>query len=281
MNSSDEILKKTIAWAENEKSVRGVILVGSRAIEQSDDLSDFDISIITTNTKQFTEDDSWISAIAPVWLYSPDKYTWNDTEVPTRLVLYEGGVKVDFSLWNISIAEVVGQSTFFDTGFKVLVDKDRILENFKPASLKQVTPQKPSEEEFIHIIKEFWFEAYHVAKYLKREDLWLVKFRDWSLQVYLLTIMEWYMLAKNNWNYDVQWTGKHIKKWLDPEIYQRLYAIFGHFDTEDSWKAFEARINLFRDLSKKTAAQLGYKYPNDIDENLTKYIVSLKEKSGI
>lgn len=49
-----------------------------------------------------------------------------------------------------------------------------------------------------------------------------------------------------------KWAGKNIKKWLDPEIYERLNEIFSHFDKEDSWKALEARLNLFRDLSKAT-----------------------------
>lgn len=83
------------------------------------------------------------------------------------------------------------------------------------------------------------------------------------------------MLAKNNWNYDVKWTGKNIKNWLDPDIYNRLSGIFSHFDVKDSWKALIARLNLFRDLSKETARILNYEYPENVDKNLSEFILSL------
>ena len=188
MGKAEEILKKIIDWAQNEDNVRGLIIVGSRALEgQSDELSDLDISLFTNNKDSYIEDDSWISSISNEWVYSPDKYYFNDVLVPTRLVIYEGGVKVDYSLWSVDVAAQLAKSDYFDTGYKVLVDKDELFKGFKEPSLKPSIPTKPTEKEFTHIIKEFWFEAYHVAKYLKREDLWLVKFRDWSLQVCLLT----------------------------------------------------------------------------------------------
>lgn len=277
MNKTDEILGKITDWAKNEDAVRGVIVVGSRTLrEPTDALADFDISLFIKDTKPFIKDNSWISKIAKVWVYSPDKYKWNETIVPTRLVIYEGGIKVDYSLWNVSVTQELGKSEFFDSRYKILLDKDNILANFKTTSFKSSVPKKPTQEEFAIAINEFWFEAYHVAKYLKREDLWLVKFRDWSLQIYLLTMMEWFMLSKNNWDYDIKWTGKNIKKWLDPEIYKRLNEIFSHFDKEDSWKGLVARIELFRDISKETANNLGYNYPENVDANLTKFILSLR-----
>lgn len=273
MENSEKVFSSLIKWATGNDSVRGLIIVGSRALQEPiDDLADFDISLFVKDSKPFTEEDAWISKIAKVWVYSPDEYEWNDVTVPTRLVIYENGVKVDYSLWNINIADQLGQSDFFDSGYKVLLDKDKLLANFKSSTFKRTIIKQPTQEEFTNVINEFWFEAYHVAKYLKREDLWLVKFRDWSLQVYLLTIMEWFMLSKNNWDYDVKWTGKQIKKWLDPDIYQRLENIFSHFNKEDSIKGLLARIDLFRDLSKETAKNLGYNYQEEVDKNITEFI---------
>lgn len=278
MNKTDEILNKIIEWAKEEELVRGLIMVGSKALsDATDDLADIDISVFFKDKESFIRDASWISKIAKVWVYSPDEHYYGDTLVPTRLVIYEDGVKVDYSLCDIEVIEFLAKNNHFDTGYKILIDKDGLMTNFKEPSFKPSLPKKPTEEEFIHIIKEFWFEAYHVAKYLKREDLWLVKFRDWSLQVYLITMMEWLMLARNNWDYDVKWNGKHIKKWLDPKIYERLNEIFSHFDKEDSWTGLIARLNLFRDLSKETAQLLGYPYPEDTDKNLTGFINNLYE----
>lgn len=275
MDNADEILNKIIDWAKGEELIKGVVMVGSRALEQSDDLSDIDISIFAKDIDPFVKDDSWISKISNVWVYSPDKYYFEDILVPTRLVIYERGDKVDFSLWNTDATEKLGQSGFFDTGFKILLDKDGGLANFKKPSLKPKLPKKPTEEEFIHLINEFWFEAYHIAKYLKRDDLWLVKNVDRVVKKHLLTMMEWYTLAKNNWEMDVKWLGKNIKNWLEVEIYNKLNNTFAHFDSEDSWKALISSSDLFRDLSKQSAKMLGYTYPEEVDKNLTGFINKL------
>jgi len=275
MSKLEGILNKIIEWAKSEDSVRGLIVEGSIAQDQGDNFSDVDISIFTKDIEPFTKDDSWISKIANVWVYSPDKYYFGDVLVPTRLVIYEDGIKVDYSLWNIDIIDDLNKSDCFDTGYKILLDKDSLLATFKEPSLKPKVPKKPTEEEFIHAVNEFWFEAYHVAKYLEREDLWMAKSRDWSIKEFLLKMMEWYSLAKNNWNTDVKWLGKHIKNWLEPEIYNRLNNVFGHFDSEDSWKALITTIDLYKDVSKETAKLLGFTYPDDVDKKLTEFINKL------
>lgn len=195
MSKLEEILNKIIEWAKSEDSVCGLIVEGSIAQGQGDGLSDVDISIFAKDIEPFVKDDSWSSKIANVWVYSPDKYYFSDVLVPTRLVIYEDGIKVDYSLWNIDIVDDLSKSDYFDTGYKILLDKDNMLKNFKEPSLKPKLSEKPTEEEFVHAINEFWFEAYHVAKYLKRGDLWMAKSRDWSTKEFLLKMMEWHTLA--------------------------------------------------------------------------------------
>ncbi len=277
IDEANKILDKIIEWGANEAAVRALLLMGSRAVRgPADHLADLDIGVFATSHIPYLTDDTWIGQLARPWVYSPDQFYFHDTVVPTRLVIYEGGTKVDFSFWNVASVERLATERYFDTGYKVLLDKDGTLQPLGPPSFKPTIPPKPSEQEFIRLINEYWFEAYHVAKYLYRGDLWLVKFRDsGSLKVFLLTLMEWYELAKHNWNYDVKWTGKHIRHWLEPEVYGRLDEIFAHFDVEDSWAALFANNALFRDLSGHTARLLGYHYPADLTENLTLFIRTL------
>lgn len=276
-----DFLNKITNWAKEDENIRSLLVEGSVAQGSADELSDVDVSIFARDIESLINDNSWISKIANVWVYSPDKYNFNNSAIHTRLVIYEGGVKVDYSLWNVNLIEQLinsNNSKKFTTGYKVILDKDGLLKNLPQPSSKFRVSQKPSEEEFIFTIKEFWFESYHVAKYLKREDLWMVKSRDWAIKELLLTIMEWQTLAKNNWNTDVKWMGKNIKQWLEPEIYNRLNNIFGHFDLEDSWKSLLTNIDLFRDLSKEVAKLLNYSYPEDVDKNLTSFINKLHER---
>lgn len=279
MGRIDEILSKIIDWAKNEDLVRGLLLQGSLTRQDSDELSDLDINVFVTKIEPFVKDDSWISSIAKVWVYSPDKIEFEGIVYPQRLVIYDQGTKVDFGLRTIDIITRLARSNFYDDGYKILLDKDNLLSKLPGPSFKSAIPAKPTQEEFTHAVKEYWFEEYHVAKYLKREDLWLVKFRDWSIKYYLLKMMEWYTLVKNNLDYDVRWDGKQIQKWLEPKIYNKLFNIYGHFETNDSWEKLMMNNNLFREISIKTAKLLGYKYPKEVDKNLTEFTSKLKDQS--
>jgi aminoglycoside 6-adenylyltransferase len=278
--NEDPMLKKIITWAENAENIRGLVMEGSRgATNPVDDLADYDINVFCTNYEEFRDQDEWLSDIAKVWVYEPNEGQFEDAKSVNRLVIFEGGKKVDFVFWTIDLVDRMVSANKYDKGCKVLLDKDGILEPLNNSVIKPSTPQKPTQEEFEFIIKEYWFEEYHVAKYLKRKDLWLVKFRDGSIKFYLLKMMEWYMLAKNNWNYDVKWDGKHIEKWLEPEVYDRLFKTYGHFDEKDSWDALNENNDLFRDISKKTAELLAYKYPDEVDKNFTEFTQKLYANS--
>jgi aminoglycoside 6-adenylyltransferase len=273
----DTMLDKIVEWGAGEAAVRALLLMGSRAArEPADHLADLDVGVFATSLTPYLTDDTWIGRLARPWVYSPDRFYFHDTVVPTRLVIYEGGTKVDYSFWSLESVERLAAERYFDTGYTVLLDKDGTLQQLGRPSFAPTMPPRPSEQAFVRLINEYWFEAYHVAKYLYRGDLWLVKFRDsGSLKVYLLTLMEWYELTKHGWDHDVKWTGKHIRQWLEPEVYGRLGEVFAHFDAEDSWKALLANNALFRDLADRTARLLGYRYPADVAENLTLFIRNL------
>jgi aminoglycoside 6-adenylyltransferase len=278
--NEDPMLKKIITWAENAENIRGLVIEGSRgAVNPVDDLADYDINVFCTNYDEFRDQDGWLSDIAKVWVYEPNEGHFENAKSVNRLVIFEGGKKVDFVFWTTNLVDRMVKANKYDQGCKVLLDKDGILEPLNNSVVKLSMPQKPTQEEFEFIIKEYWFEEYHVAKYLKRKDLWLVKFRDGSIKFYLLKMMEWYMLAKNNWDYDVKWDGKHIEKWLEPEVYDRLFKTYGHFDEKDSWEALNENNDLFRDISKKTAELLSYKYPENVDKNFTDFTQRLYANS--
>ena len=62
-------------------------------------------------------------------------------------------------------------------------------------------------------MEEFWFEAWHIPKYLKRNDLWVVKFRDWTMKQLLLRMLEWHAIATNGPALDISHIGVHMKDW--------------------------------------------------------------------
>ena len=124
---------------------------------------------------------------------------------------------------------------------------------------------------------EFWFEAYHVAKYIARGDLWSVKFRDHGIKDNpLVKMIEWNAQAKRQWRFSPHPHGKQMQSWVDDDIWNSLSDCFADFDLTCSKTAFENTIKLFRKLSIETAEMLKYRYHEEIDHHFSQFISRLK-----
>ena len=268
----DSIFQNILSLATSDDQIRGVVMVGSRANNPDvDNLADFDIQLYSDDHSAYLENDAWLSDIAPVWICISLSYEDNDDNIPTRLVIFEDGIKVDFAFYPLHLLSDV-QSRW--QSCQILLDKGNVVNPdtiFVPAEIYPPTP-----DEFFAIVNNFWFEAYHVAKYLKRGDLWLVKFRDWATKEFLLPMLEWYAQSQHNWDYDTRYMGKHMPKWLDSNTWNSLHNTFAHFDADDSWSALLATTLLFSRLAQETAALLGITYPHDLEHNMMIFINRLR-----
>src|SRR3712207_2966083 len=104
MSTADEILANIISWPQGEQSIRALFLVGSRAQNQPvDDLADIDVGVYVETYEPYTQDDRWLWRGGQLWVYIPTHYYRGDDVVPTCLVIYGGGVKVDFAFLSIRV----------------------------------------------------------------------------------------------------------------------------------------------------------------------------------
>ncbi len=276
-----EVLQKIINWAQAEDPIRALILQGSRAKERSaDELSDYDISVYCKTSKPYTEAEEWLSQIGQVWVCVKETISFIQETFPTRLVIFAGGIKVDFSFLSLDCLDRMTEGPLTDEhnqGYQILLDKDHMTQGLQKPIHKEQKEKKPSKEEFLRIIQEFWFEAYHVAVYLKRKDLWSVKFRSNAMNSFLLTLIEWEAESRNGWNKKISPIGRQMASWTLPSIWQQLQSIFAHFDAKDSWRALFHSLTLFRQLSLDLSRQLGFDYPEALDKNMSGFISKLRE----
>ena len=128
------------------------------------------------------------------------------------------------------------------------------------------------------VVNEFFFEVYHVAKYLYRKDLWFVKYRDWASKDFLLRMIEWNERTYHGWDYNTYYLGVYMSKWTNKRTWAALDKCFAHFDAHDSWQALFATIELFRTLAQETAEKLGYQYPHDVDTNIIQFVQNLRNQ---
>lgn len=283
MNKADNILTRIIEWAEREKRIRALILVGSRAGKESvDEFADFDVGVFAETYLPYTQDDQWLFDLWKIWVYVPEKFDRKDEIVPTRLVIFEGGIKVDFAFYGLHVLDELadGNGEELNAGFKVLLDKDRKTKRFKPASFAKLKHAKPTETEFAGRVNEFWFETYYAAKYLKRDELWLAKVIDGNLKKFLLEMIEWNEQSKHDWDYETYYSGKAMKSWASADTWESLHRTFARFDGDDGWNSLIATMNLFRRLATEAAQMFKFPYPQEVDRNMTDFVLRIKDASA-
>lgn len=280
MTDHPPLLSKVLQWAQHEESIKAIILTGSHAAGSADPLSDYDLALFCTSFDSYTTNEAWLTEISNVWVCVNESIHQYGKQFPTRLVIFDGGLKADFAFYTLDILHALVQSqnlpADYNRGYEVVLDKDSLCTSLPKASGQEYPAQIPSQEEFLRIVKEFWFEVHHVAKYLKREDLWSVKFRMNGIQDnLLLKMIEWHEEANSNWERRVPPLGKRMHSWVEERTWRDLHHVFAHFDAKDSREALLKLIVLFRRLSVDASIKLGYPYPYAMDRHLTDFVDSL------
>jgi aminoglycoside 6-adenylyltransferase len=93
----DRVETRISNWAKEQDLIRAVVVIGSRAREdhKADAWSDLDLMLFVTDQQRYVKDTSWLATFGEVWLRVLNFTGAGD---PEWLVLYEGGMKVDFLL---------------------------------------------------------------------------------------------------------------------------------------------------------------------------------------
>src|SRR5438105_6889935 len=90
------LLDRIIEWTDQQPDIVALVMTGSRARpEGGDELSDYDLEIFTSNPHALIKSDDWFRTLGKVWVHLP---TESDRGFSTRLVVYEGGEKFDFTI---------------------------------------------------------------------------------------------------------------------------------------------------------------------------------------
>lgn len=265
-----ERLASIRAWAAAQDDVRSLVHTGSLARRdgQADAFSDLDLEIISRNPVRLTESDAWIHEVgAPITILRLDAE--DGQEWPTRLVIFEHGIKVDFTIAGVQRLEKMsgpaGLDEVYERGYNILLDKDGVTKTLPAPRFTAPAPGFPSEARFRERVEEFWFEAFHVPRYLARGELYLVKQRDWTMKELLLEMLEWRAWARSQGAVDVWRLGKGIRSWTDNAAWTELHETFGRFDAQDARRAHDATTRLYGRLAREVAGMKGWAYPDRVE----------------
>jgi len=272
MSSSDAVLGRILSWADATPVVRAVVLTSTRSRAQGslDNLSDYDVIVMLEDIGGFDAAAAYGNPAAR-W---GDEHDVHGTETFFRGVVYDDGVKIDWSLWPAKAAGLVaerGLTDDLDVGYKVLLDKDGATAGWAEPTYRAHIPRRPTDGEYVALVEEFWWSATYVAKASARGEHFFLRFvLDVDLTHGVLRrMLEWLIETRRDWSWKPGAYGRGIERELPPDVADQLTASLG---------SFEQTVELFRRVAREVGNALGYEYPQHADDVVSAYIDRLRHE---
>lgn len=272
-SSLEPIAVRVAEWASAEPGVGAALLIGSRASPQGarDGLSDHDVVLFLEPGSRLAERGDWLATFGRPLIVFREMTEHRGEPVPTRLVQYQGGHRIDFTLSRMEllrrILEQGGLPDWLGAGYRVLVDRDGIVERLPPPSAMAYVPRRPNAAEYRTVVDEFWWESLYVAKFVGRNELLPARY---SLEAVLrfrclVPMLEWYVQIERQWEQNVGVRGSGLRWLLEPPDRDTLDATYAGDTLHSHGEALDAMADLFSRAARAVARDLGYNYPTTVE----------------
>jgi aminoglycoside 6-adenylyltransferase len=282
-----DVVRRLIAWAEQQASVRAMLLTSTRANPAApvDAFSDYDVVLVVTDIHPFFEDRTWLQDFGPVLVVywdpihpAPDY----GIEQVANVIQYEDGLHIDFTLWPVELMRRIAAAPVLpadlDVGYTVLVDKDHLTDGMRAPTYTAYIPTRPTNDTYQTVVQDFFSDAPYVAKCLWRDELLPAKWcLDYDMKhVFLRRMLEWRVECDHTWSVPTGALGRGLKRRLPPDIWSQLERTYVGAAIADNWEALFRTMALFRQVAIDVADHLGYVYPHDLDQRVTAYVRKVK-----
>jgi aminoglycoside 6-adenylyltransferase len=261
--------------AKNETRIRAVIVNGSRVDPnaQRDIFQDFDIVYLVTDVDYFRDNPTWIDRFGEIMILQmpeamEDPPPMNDGHF-AYLMQFADGNSIDLMLFPIDRLDEFE----IESLSVLLLDKDGIVEPFPPPSESDHLPKPPTAKRFSDCCNEFWWVCPYVAKGLWREEITYAKYMfDQVVREQLMKMLAWYVGLKTQFSCSPGKFGKHLKRYLEPELWTMLEKTYADASYEDTWDALLVMCDLFRMTANQVADHFGFDYPRGDDERVSAHL---------
>jgi aminoglycoside 6-adenylyltransferase len=287
MDTSDAVLQQLMAWGKRDERIEAMLLTSTRAMEIAalDRFSDYDVILVTPDSSLLLNDEDWINHFGEVLVRFNDHIPREGYDSYTRLVLYEDGVKIDFSVWPVALLnKITDRPTLpddLDIGYRVLLDKSALTNGLSAPTFKAYIPSHPTETEYLRVVNNFWWDSTYVVKNLCRDDLVFAKYMLDVVMRFeqLQPMLEWHVQIRQDWQWRAGVCGKYLKRYLEPALWAEVETTFTGPGIEDNWQALFKVIVLFRKLALEVGEHLGLDYPQDLDRRVMGYLERVRASS--
>ncbi len=280
MQAPDRVTETLVRWASEQGGIRAVILTSSRANPgQADLLSDYDIILVVTDTAAFGKENGWQTGFGTPMVRWGDEARIHGLATYFRGVVYESGVKIDYTIWPTKLLELVVQNKglpdVLDVGYRVLLDKDGITGRLSPPTYTAYIPDKPTENEYRALIEEFWWATTYAAKSLWRNELVFAKsfIFEHEIRLEVLTrLLGWLIEIDHDWSLPLSGHGRWLERLLPKQTWLELTSTYVGANIDENWNTLFRIAALFRRVATQVGDSLGYSYPAELDDAMIVYL---------
>lgn len=290
MAAPDPVIERLLAWANSREDIRALVLSSSRtnptvSAELVDPLSDYDLDvIIDADARAWYENRAWLEGMGKVMVgfVEPPAREYG-IELFGCVILYEDGLKIDYTIMPVSIfKQVVAEPQLrggWDDGHRVLLDKDGLAAGMPKPTHREFIPRPPSEAEYRDLIERFFTMATYSAKNLWRDELITFKHccDDEMKGLHLARMLEWQMEIEQGWSVRLGVLGRKLKSRLDARLWAEFESLYVGPGLAENWDALYRSIELFRRVAGEVGARLGYAYPAALDERVSAYLRGVQQ----
>lgn len=281
---SAAVIERLVRWAERQALVRVLLLESSRASDDAplDAFSDYDVALVVSDVRPFVESETWLSDFDEPLVRFRDTSVTMGIQTYNRLVLYKDRTKIDYLVWPVTVLQrILEESRLPDVlnwGYRVLLDKDGLASGLPAPTRTAHIPARPTEQEYLALMEEFWWETIYVAKNLWRDEVIHAKYNlEYVMKLeLLLRLLEWRIELDHHWSLKPGILGRGLKKLLPAEIWKALERTYVGAGIEENWEALFATTNLFRRVAIEVGSALGYAYPYELDRDVTAYLEEVR-----
>lgn len=275
MRNEQEVLAQLLQFAKRDDNIRCVVLNGSRTNPNApkDFMQDYDVDYYLAELKAhpYNTDRTWIDKFGDRVVV---QYEYFEDGSSIFMMQFQDSVRIDLSFKDIKNIDEV----FDDSLSKVLLDKDNLNLKLPEPSDRSYLVKRPSKELWdLHIVELWWLQVY-IAKELWRDEMPRVKsLYDYYFRESLQYLLEWHVGVNDDWNVNVGNSGKWLKRFLEPDIYEEYLSLYVGADPDEQWeKLFQAGA-FIRKVGMPLAERLGYDYPHGDDLRVTAYIEKIRK----
>lgn len=278
MRSERAIVDSVLALAAGDEGVRAVVRTDLLPVREY--LHSFNFIFVVQDVDRYDGDVFHDSLGGRILLFRADRsYPELFPGAKAHLMVFGDGATI--------VIQAMGRETFLERygdrehrdvwiadTYQKLLDKDGLLDVEDRLEERQtLVSEIPTRATFAGACDEFWWVMKTFAEYtLRRELPAAMYYLNVSVHDLLNRMLRWHIVLRAGGPVDMGILDSHMEKRLEGDLFRLYRATYSDGEYAHIWEAFDAAAQLWHEAGSRVAAQCGFEYPRETEENMLAFI---------